>query len=225
MEINYIGDFIRDLFFPPTCGFCGRLDKNFLCSKCRYDLENLENINSEYFDVRINYFTKLIYCFNYDGIIRNNLIKYKFNENLIFYKSFVNFCIKNKKIFEILKSYDTIIPVPISKKRKMNRGYNQTALIAKYLAEKLKIDYDDTILLKVRENKEQSSLNKEQRIENIKNVYEISNNIGTITKKIIGKKILLIDDIYTTGSTCRECCKVLKKLDIKKLDVFVIAKD
>ncbi len=225
MVIKYISMFIQNLFYPPVCGFCAKLDKDFLCPRCRLKLKNLAKVKKEKFGYTTSYFENLIYCFKYEGNIRANLIKYKFNENTSFYKSFVNFCIKNKKIFKILKSYDTIIPVPISKTRKMKRGYNQTVLIAKYLAEKLQVDYDDTILIKVKDNREQSALNKEQRIENIKNVYQVSKNTDIIDKKFKGKKILLIDDIYTTGSTCKECCRVLHELDVEKIDIFVVAKD
>ena len=67
---------------------------------------------------------------------------------------------------------------------------------------------------------EQSKLNKEQRQKNIQGVYILKNK-----EKLINKKILLIDDIYTTGSTANECCKVLQKAKPKKIDVFTLAKD
>ena len=62
------------------------------------------------------YFEKLIYLFKYEGLIRKLIIDYKFNEKSYLYECFVNFIIKNEKIFQKLKTYDTIIPVPISKK-------------------------------------------------------------------------------------------------------------
>ena len=188
--------------------------------------------------------SKLIYGFKYDEVIRDSLIDYKFNEKTNLYKTFVNFYIKNEKIFKILKSYDTIIPVPISKKRRKTRGYNQTEIFSKYLANKLEIKYRDDILIKIKDNKEQSTLTKEERIKNIKGVYDIlekhfenslnykndehKNKEYEIKKyKIKDKKILLIDDIYTTGSTTRECISVLRKIysENTDIDVFVIARD
>ena len=71
--------------------------------------------------------------------------------------------LKNKKFFSILKSYDTIIPVPISKKRRKERGYNQSELIAKEIAKNLGIEYNTDCLFKVKNIVEQSKLNKEER--------------------------------------------------------------
>ena len=134
--------------------------------------------------------------------------------------------LKNEKFFQNLKTYDTIIPVPISKKRYKQRGYNQSALIAKELAEQIqknkkqKITYNNKSLLKTKNIIEQSKLNKEERIKNIQGVYELKNK--TLLKD---KKILLIDDIYTTGSTVKECCKTLNQAQPKKIGVLTIAKD
>ena len=148
------------------------------------------------------------------------ILDYKFNEKSYIYVSFVNFILKNKKIFQILKSYDTIIPVPISKKRMKERGYNQSLLIARNLSEYLNINLCTNCLYKTKNIIEQSKLNKEQRKQNIQNVYQLKN------KQIIKeKKILLIDDIYTTGSTVNECSKMLKIGQPEKIDVLVLAKD
>lgn len=165
-------------------------------------------------------FEEHLYIFKYQGIIRDLIIDYKFNEKSYLYKLFVNFLIKNEKFFQILKSYDTIIPVPISKKRKKQRGYNQSSLIAKELAKKLNIDYKNKSLIKTKNITEQSKLNKEEREKNIQGVYELYN-----LKKLKDKNILLIDDIYTTGSTVRECGKILKQANPKKIGILTLAKD
>lgn len=106
---------ILDYFYPPTCGICGKLDSNFLCKKCEKILESHEEQNIV--KVENMNFEELIYIFKYEGIIRENLLKYKFEEKSYLYKTFVNFLLKNDKIFENTKNYDTIIPVPISKKK------------------------------------------------------------------------------------------------------------
>ena len=212
-----------EYIFPPTCGICGKINKEYLCSKCKLVLDKQFKIMIEEIETD-NGISKLIYGFKYDEVIRDNLINYKFNEKTNLYKTFVKFYIKNKKIFKILKSYDTIIPVPISKKRRKTRGYNQTELFSKYLASKLESQYRDDILIKVKDNKEQSTLTKEERITNIKGVYSLSKKYEKTLKT---KKILLIDDIYTTGSTTKECILVLRKIYNKNIDidVFVIARD
>ena len=125
-----------------------------------------------------------------------------------------------KKILDETKIYDIIIPVPISKKRKKERGYNQSLLIARKISSKEKIKLGDKVISKVKNNNTQSKLNKEERAENVKNVYKITKD-----KEIINKNILLIDDIYTTGATLNECSRMLKQAGAKKIDVLTIAKD
>lgn len=128
--------------------------------------------------------------------------------------------LKNKKIFEFIEKYDTIIPVPISKKRLRERGYNQSLLIAREIAKRTNLKLLNNCLIKTKNIIEQSKLNKEERIENIKNAYEIKNK-----QLLENKKILLIDDIYTTGSTVNECSKIIRQAKPNKIGVFVLAKD
>ncbi len=153
-------------------------------------------------------------------MIRKIILNYKFNDKSYLYKTIVNFLLKNEKLFKILKSYDTIIPVPISAKRYKERGYNQSYLIAKEIAKNLKIKCNNNSLLKAKNIIEQSKLNKEERQTNIKGAYVLINK-----KTLQDKKILLIDDIYTTGSTVKECSKILMQAKPQKIGIFTIAKD
>ena len=196
------------------------MNTNYLCNKCQKQLERLAEFQVEK-NQNINYyFQEHLYIFSYQERIRKLILNYKFNGKSYLYKTIVNFLLKNEKFFQILKSYDTIIPVPISKKRRKERGYNQSELIAREIAKRAKINYNNQSLLKTKNIIEQSKLNKEQRQKNIQGVYQIRNH-----KKITNKKILLIDDIYTTGSTANECSKILEQANPKKIGVLTIAKD
>ena len=115
-----------------------------------------------------------------------------------------------------------MVPVPISKIRYKNRGYNQTSVFASNLAKYLKIEYFENILGKIKNNNPQSLLNQEQREQNVHNVYKIKKYNIT---KIVNKNVLLVDDIFTTGSTVNECSKILNNFGTKNIDVFTIAKD
>jgi len=174
------------------------------------------------------FFEELIYIFKYEGQIRELILDYKFNEKSYMYKTFVNFLLKNKKTFENIKKYDKIIPVPISKKRYKERGYNQSLLIAKEISmqisyeanNNIKLELVNNCLIKTKNIIEQSKLNKEDRQHNIQGVYTLKN--GSI---LTNKSILLIDDIYTTGSTVNECSRVLQQAKPNKIGVLVLAKD
>lgn len=215
-----IVSFFLNLIYPPICGICGKLDKNFLCHKCQKQLELHAKFKVESNQNMDYYFQKHLYIFEYQGMIRKVILKYKFNDKSYLYKTMVNFLLKNEKFFQILKSYDTIISVPISKKRRKERGYNQSELIAKEIAKNLSIEYNNRCLFKVKNIIEQSKLNKEERQRNIQGVYKLYNQ-----KLLQDKKILLIDDIYTTGSTVNECSRILRQAQPKVIDILTLAKD
>ena len=157
----------------------------------------------------------------YEGIIRQRLLEYKFKEKAYLYKTFAETIIHDKDNIEYIKKYDILIPVPIHKKRKKDRGYNQSELIAKEIAKFCKdIKLELNILYKKENIVAQSTLDKKERMKNIKNVFEIRNEC-----KIKNKKILLLDDIYTTGSTVNECSRILKNAGCKEIGIITIAKD
>lgn len=214
-------DILLDLIYPPVCGVCGRLDKNSLCNKCKIQLnkEAAFNIEKNGKDINI-FFNEHMYIFMYCGTIRSVLLNYKFNDNAYLYKTLTNFLLKNQKFVKKIKSYDIIIPVPLSKNRRKERGYNQSELIAKEISLKTQIKMDKTCLKKIKNVLAQSTLNKEDRYQNIEGAYKIQNN-----NLLKNKKVLLLDDIFTTGSTVNECSKQIQKANPKKIGVLTIAKD
>ena len=211
-----------NLIYPQTCGICGKLAPESLCKKCEIELKKESDINiiQTGEEIEDKYFNELMYIFKYEGQIRKLILDYKFNEKSYIYLTFVNFLLKNKKIFENIKNYDTIIPVPISKKRLKTRGYNQSLLIARKIAQQTNLELVNNCLIKTKNIIEQSKLNKEDRMQNIQGVYKLKNK-----QLIENKKILLIDDIYTTGSTVNECSKILRQGNPDKIGILVLAKD
>lgn len=212
---------VEKVIFPPCCLICGKVNSNILCKECKKQIYEkaifkIENNKNEEL-----YFQKHIYIFKYREKIRNLILDYKFNEKSYLYKIFSKMIIKNEKICGILQKYDIIIPVPIHKKRKKQRGYNQSELIAKEIANKIQnLKYQDNILEKTKNTLPQSSLSKKQRKENSQNVYKITNK-----EKIINKRIVIFDDIYTTGSTVNAISKILKENGAKEIIILTIAKD
>ena len=225
-KILKIQEKISNLLYPPICGICEKINKDGLCPKCNLELKKQAEVSilqKEEIEENIKkekYFEELMYIFKYEGQVRKLILDYKFNEKSYLYKTFVNFLLKNEKIFENIKKYDKIIPVPISKKRNKERGYNQSMLIAEEIANKTNLELVNNCLIKTKNIIEQSKLNKEDRQQNIQGVYSLQNE-----RLITNKKILLVDDIYTTGSTVNECCKILQQANPKTIGVLVLAKD
>lgn len=210
-------ELVLNLFFPPVCGICGKLDDNWLCDKCNCEIKSKRK--SLILEKKNKYYNELAFEFLYEDI-RKLLLQYKFNNKAYLSNTFVKILLQDKILCDKLKLYDIIIPVPMSKTKKANRGYNQTELISKKIAQKLNIKYESKCLIKKKANETQSSLKEKQRFENVKNIFGIENS-----NIIKNKNIILFDDIVTTGATVNECAKVLKKAGAKKILVLAIAKD
>lgn len=206
-----------NLFFPPVCGICGEKNENWLCRKCEKDIEiKKKNINTK---VYLKYYDEFLFLFKYEDI-RHEILQYKFSNKAYLSNMFVNIILKDKKICDKIKLYDIILSVPMTKKKKSRRGYNQTELISKKISENLNIEYRSNILIKEKNNLTQSSLTEKQRFENVKNVFKVQNE-----EIIKNKRIIIFDDILTTGATANECAKQLKKAGAKEILVLTLAKD
>lgn len=208
-------DFFENAFeilFPQKCGMCSKIGEGYICNDCYNELEKYE--------FKKNYGDEKFHLLQYEGIVRDKIIEYKFNDKSYLYKLFYEILIKNKKACDFLTGYDIIIPVPIHRKRKISRGYNQSELIAKKLSYKFKIPIYTDVLKKQINTLPQSSLGKNDRIENVQNVYKVEK-----VQKIINKKVIIMDDIYTTGATANECKKILQSAGASKVGIITIAKD
>ena len=214
---------ILDLIYPQVCGICGKLNKKSLCNKCKTKLEKEFNFQIDNYEEDISKkFIEHNYFFKYENTIRSQILALKFQEKPYVYKTITYFLKNMQKSFENLKKYDIIIVVPISRQRRKDRGYNQCELIARQISKILKIPIAQNVLYKIKNTVPQSSLNKQQREENAKGVYKMK-NISILQNK----KILIIDDIYTTGNTVNECANILMQNGVEKnnIGVLTIAKD
>ncbi len=203
---------ILDFIFPPACGICGKLGQGYLCSNCERELEK--------YKIRTNIRTQRYHLFRYEQDIRDKILDYKFNDKSYLYHLFYEILIKDKNACEFLGDYDIIVPVPIHRKRKWKRGYNQCELVAKRIGTNLGICVVTDALEKKVHTVPQSSLLRQERLQNAKDVYNVKN-----PSKIENKKVVIFDDIYTTGATAYECKKTLELAGARKVGVMTIAKD
>jgi ComF family protein len=202
--------FLIDFIYPRKCGFCGRkINERYTCRKCTNIIE--------YYHEKVDIYAKqeekcdmVISAISYDGFIKDKVLQYKFRNAKYLAPSFADILLP--KVDKYCAGFDFIIAVPISSKRLRERGYNQSDLIAKYLSRFAKIQYKKDILVKIKNNLRQSELNLNERKENVKDAYSIKN-----IEVIKGKKIILVDDIYTTGATLNECAKLLKGVGAQKI--------
>jgi len=133
---------------------------------------------------------------------------------------------KLKKLFisrfhtSAFQTAELIVPVPLSKKRFLERGFNQAAVLSKILARQTKINLDEQSLVrKIDTPMHRVGMDGKARAMSVENAFEVKR-----TKFIENKKILLIDDVFTSGATVSNCAKVLKKSGADKVYVFTLAK-
>lgn len=213
-----------NLLFPPVCGICGKLSEKYLCSAC-YEFMRLQERNriDTYEDKN---FSEHFWIYEYKSEIRERIIDYKFNDKSYIFRTFVELILRNKEAVAYIKSFDIIVPVPIHKKRLKQRGYNQSYLIAKALINRIEnVKLISDMIIKIKNVSPQSSLNKIERQKNILGAYVANEKYTIKAKDFDGKRILLIDDVYTTGSTLNECARVLKQIYSADVETFTTAKD
>ena len=116
---------------------------------------------------------------------------------------------------------DIIIPVPITEKRKRFRSFNQSVLLAQEMQELAggAFDVRTDIVLRIKERPPQAKLKREERLVNLKGIFALNNK-----ESLIGKKVLILDDVFTTGSTVSEVAKTLKPLNPQAIMVLTFAK-
>ncbi len=208
---------ILNLVYPEKCEVCGKTtyENRYICKKCEYNfleksIGKTRNITNTY---------DIIYVSRYSQI-KKYMLLYKFNSKRYIGNMFIT--LLNKRIENLKLDFDIVTAVPLSKEKRKSRGYNQSEFIAKKIAEKYNKKYIN-FLYKNRNNVNQSSLNKEQRKENIKGIFTLEEKIILNKEKYKNKKILLIDDVYTTGVTIDECIKIIKEKVNCNIIVGIIA--
>ena len=223
MGVNNIIDTILDIIYPQVCGICGKVARESICNKCKIKLKKEFQFEVDDYstDIEKN-FKEHYYFFKYENLIRQQILDLKFNEKPYAGKTITYLLKENKKDLKNLEKYDIIVIVPVSIKRKKERGYNQSRILANEISRIINVPFSEKILYKTKNTVPQSTLNKEQRNANAQNVYMVKN-----INKTCDKKILIFDDIYTTGSTVNECAKMLINKGMKKeqIGVMTIAKD
>lgn len=200
----------------PICIMCGmmfvsREGGDHLCGKCQKDPKH---------------FTIARAAFVYDSLIMNAILKLKYQGRIRLAKPLGIFLLFAFLHYFSEQDLDIIIPVPLYTGKLKQRGFNQVFLMIQDWEKQLPgngygfpFTIHKTILQKNRNTSAQTGLHKDQRIKNVKNSFHIENQ-----SDISGKNVLLVDDVYTTGSTVNECARTLIKGGARRVDVLTLAR-
>jgi len=235
-------NFLKDLLFPPFCIGCHR-EGTYLCEDCFSLIEIIENQYCPFcYPPKIvpdgktcstcrksKYLTGLYFSTSYQNPLVKKMIwlyKYHFIKELsqpLTSLIITHFQILSKKpeFYDEKKKREFIlIPIPLSKKQLKARGFNQTEEIARRISQLLKISLLTNVFVKVKETQPQTKLKGKERKNNIKGAFFVKNS-----NLIKERKVLLVDDVFTTGATMEEAAKILKKAGAKEVWGITIARE
>lgn len=166
-------------------------------------------------------FEKLFAPFYYQGALPGLIQAFKFHKELGAGKLLSEFLLKFLKQHQVPGDYpELILPVPLHARRLRRRGFNQSYLVAKWIGKKLKIPVNFKILRRVRWTVPQVSLGREERLKNLKQVFQIQ----WPKNSAIPNHVALVDDVVTTGTTVNTLAKLLIQSGVKRVDVWCLAK-
>lgn len=237
-KINQFKELFLDLLLPKLCLVCNT-EGSYLCDRCltkiplidKFSCPNCHKVSLHGKTCetcqKSYYLNGAIFALDYKNPLIQRMIKllkYHFVKDLInpLAKILINE-IKNSHFlsdnFTADESSFLIIPIPLHHKKFLWRGFNQSELLAKKLAEEFELDLRTDVLVKIKNTKSQTDLKEEERHLNVKKSFEVKNR-----KEVKDKLIFLIDDVLTTGSTLNEAARELKKAGAQEVWGITLAR-
>lgn len=203
--------------YPQRCPYCDKViyEDVAACNECSEHFPKRATIQLIYADEK-----NPVYCvspFVYRGMVNRAILRFKFRDRKCYAENFSLSISREVNSYFSDVEIDFVTAVPMDRMKKLQRGYNQSEILAKAVARRLGVNYK-SFLKKSKRNLDQHKLSVEQRAINVIGVYSPKN--GDIIK---GKNILICDDIVTTGSTLKECVKVLLSAGAKSIICATVA--
>lgn len=221
MNFTDLKEDLISFLFPEKCACCGEIifNKDGICARCKKALEPVEEkrclkcgMGIKFCECKFNVFRfeGVVAPFYNFGVARRGIYNAKFNSRVAAHSFFI------KEMSNCVEKYygdvpfDAVTFVPTSRKRLYERGYNQSEILAKGVAEKLKLPLCDLLETKGKHSRQHEISNFKERFKNVNGVYFVKD-------KIKFKNVLLVDDIKTTGATLDECARGLKIAGAEKV--------
>lgn len=221
-----------DFLYPNTCCFCGKVSKKSLCPRCEKEVTYITEPRCKKCGkpIRIN---EAEYCLDckekdfayeqgksvwlHEGKVRWSIYQFKYRNRRIYGTFYAKEMLRlyGEKIREW--KIDMIVPVPLHRKRKRQRGYNQSEILAGIISKELMIPFGKKVVVRRKNTRPQKLLQRTERSKNVKDAFYVR-SLGEQVKNV-----LVIDDIYTTGSTIHEVAKCLRKAGAQKVFFLTIS--
>lgn len=224
-----ITDKVLNTIYPPVCALCGDLlgkNERYICAVCEVSLphvtepacfkcgKEISDNETELCEDCSRYTRSFVRGFpamNYDEVFQESIAAFKYHGKRDYGKYFAYEIARSRGKDIAGVNPDVLVPVPLHKKKLRKRGYNQAEIIAGELGRRLDIPVDDKILIRAVNTLPQKRLNGIERENNLKNAFQSEE------KRVKYNKIMLVDDIYTTGTTVEACTKILHDIGVKDI--------
>lgn len=239
--LNAIFESIINIIYPLTCVACNRPNhqkenNGYLCNECYYiikrhlppfclkcgrGIRELKNIYEGICSVCQNrnyYFDRAWSLCSYEGIIKELIHKFKYNQKIHYKVIFGNLFREFFGTFNILGDVDLIIPIPLHPTKLREREYNQSLILSFIVGELIQKQIYTDILVRIRNTKSQIDLDERARKNNIAGCFSVKNGF-----QLKSKSILLVDDVLTTGITLSEAARVIKEFNPNNISVLTLA--
>ncbi|WP_317854542.1 ComF family protein [Chakrabartyella piscis] len=232
--VDEIREYIMYVFFPPYCVICGKhlhfakWDQR-LCAHCEQETPYIQGDVCEICGKpaiggtlceqclrKRPVFTKACAAFVYDDV-RKGIARYKYSGGKVDGDTYgilmAEYLLQFHK--DWIAEMDFITPVPLHPKKQRKRGFNQSGILCEWISEICDIPYEEDVLQRTKNTKPQSKLDGKKRESNLKGVFT--------AQKCKDKAVLLVDDIFTTGTTANECSKELYRKGAKEVRIFCLS--
>ncbi|MDI6775019.1 MAG: ComF family protein [Verrucomicrobiota bacterium] len=193
----------------PFCSLCGdpvdgAVEHEYVCAFCR---------------ARKTWFDRARSAARYRGRLKGALRAFKYDACAFLAVDFTNLLLACVRTHYANVRFDDVVGVPLHPRKERERTFNQSKLLARMLASRLKIGFSPRLLRRVRYAQSQTGLKTSQRRQNVRGAFEVHE-----TDWAMGRTLLLVDDVMTTGATANECAKVLKKAGTAGVYVATVAR-
>lgn len=231
---------ISDALFPPLCLACTKVlpggDEGIFCEKCRPLVRFLtqshcpvcgavypdspagDHLCGRCLEKHPDYDTARAVC-AYEGVVLDAIHRFKYGRDLTVGAALARL-LANFRFPDIdLGSFDLIVPVPLHLQRLRDRGFNQALVLACALGKKYAVEVDFSVLKRKDPTLSQTGLDKKERSRNVRGSF-----CAAPAEKLLEKKVIITDDVYTTGATINECAKTLKKAGAASVAAITLAR-
>ncbi len=193
----------------PFCRLCGdpvagAVEHDFICYTCSSETPAFDGARS---------------AARYDGVVGEALRMLKYEKALWLAPDVADLMHNCLQAEYSPRSFDLVVPVPLHHVRRRERGYNQSALLARELGRQIGCRSSDRLLRRIRPTDTQTNLTAPQRLSNVKNAFQFRKEKG-----LAGRRVLLVDDVMSTGATVNACAKALKKGGAESVHVITAAR-